>query len=172
MKEQFRIKWKLVVVALLIIMIFPGSLLVQTSMAEDVPIINYKVYYENYGWSNYSSMLEGKLEGKLECTDNRLEAIMIDDKGESKPVLCSVFIEGDGWTPFEESGMAIGKISRNMPIKSIKLKLDKKLSKKYDIMYRVCYKNHMWTKWYCNGENTGIDYSKDIYNLEIRISEK
>ncbi len=168
MKNKIRIKWRLVMVALLIVMIFPGSLLVQTSMAADIPIINYKVYYENYGWSNENS----SAREKVECTDNKLEAIMFDDEDESAAILCSIYTKEDGWTPFVESGKAIGKISRNMPIKSIKIKFNNKLSKEYDIMYRVCYKGNKWTKWYMNGEKTGIDYIKDIYNIEIRVVKK
>jgi hypothetical protein len=168
MNNKIRIKWRLVVVALLIIMIFPGSLLIQTSMAADIPMINYKVYYENYGWSNYNSIRSDTFE----CTHNKLEAIMFDDEDDFAAILSSVYIENDGWTPFMESGEAIGKISRDMPIKSIKIKFDNNLSKKYDIMYRVCYKDNTWTKWYSNGEKTGIDYIKDIYNIEIRVVKK
>ena len=168
MKGRIRIKWRLVMIVLLIVMIFPGSLLVRTSMASDTPIIKYKVYYQDYGWSNYTSVSEEKLE----CTQNKLEAIMFHNEDESAEILCSVYIEGDGWTPFEESGEAIGKISRNMPIKSIKIKFGNKLSKKYDILYRVCYKDDVWTKWYSNGEKTGIDYSKEIYNLELKVIKK
>lgn len=168
MKGRISIKWKMAVIALLIVMIFPGSLLIRTSMASDTPIINYKVYYQDYGWSNYTSISEDKLE----CIDNKLEAIMFEDEDESSRILCSVYVEGEGWTSFEESGKAIGKISRKMPIKSIKIKFDNKLSKKYDIIYRVCYKNNTWTKWYSNGEKTGADYSNDIYNLEIKVIKK
>ncbi|MBE5935693.1 MAG: hypothetical protein E7262_07870 [Lachnospiraceae bacterium] len=169
MKGNVRINWRLVVIALLVvILLFPGSLFVQTSKAADDIDVNYKVYYKDYGWSNYSNTLDDEFE----IYNKVIEAIKIEENQEDSNVLYSAYVYGQGWMPYAKCGKAVGKISRNMPIRGIKMKLSEKLANKYDIEYRVCYGKNCWTKWFSNGENSTKDFKKNIYNIEVRIVNK
>ena len=102
-----------------------------------------------------------------------MESILIETNSvKETDLLYSVYTKDNGWTSFIESGNAIGNISRHMPINDIRIKLSDKLEEKYDVEYRVCYENNIWTRWFRNAEYSNMDNSKDIYNIEIRILKK
>ena len=90
-KIQISIK-RIVCTMLLLVMIFPSSLLVQASNISNDLHVDYKMYYENYGWSKYSNILHSKLENE----DKKIEAIKIENKEDKAlKVLYSVYIEND-----------------------------------------------------------------------------
>ena len=153
---------KIIIALLIIVLISPKSLFVQISQASTDSMINYKLYYKGYGWSN-----SDKKENR------EIEAIKIDiNEDDRNNLLYSVYIKDDGWSPYVSSGNAVGKISRNKPIEKIRIKLARELEEKYNIEYRLNFGTSLWTRWFHNNEIGYNKVFKSIYNIEIRLVRK
>ena len=167
MNNKIRINFKLIVIALLIIILFfPNDLWGHIVKASSESDISCKVYFEKNGWYDVESK---ELNNN---TDKKIEAIKLDISGESKSLWYSVYIKDEGWTSYVNGGTALGKISRGKPIEQIRIKLSGHLKDMYDVEYRVNFGNSLWTRWFSNGEAAYNKVNKTLYNVEVRLVNK
>ncbi len=136
------------------------------------PVISYKRYSVEDGWSNY-------ITDSMYLSDDKMKAISKLDfdfvKGTEhieNDLLIKTYISGLGWEKdFHDTSLEAGNASRE--INALALKLSDTYSANYDIYYRVYIKDMGWLSWAKNGEYAGTSgMSKPILNLQVKIIEK
>lgn len=86
----------------------------------------------------------------------------------SGSVKCSLYKKSGGWSAYAANGKAAGKGTQGAT--AVKVKLTGKVSKYFDVYYRVYVKRYGWMGWAKNGQAAGnTTYSIGVTALQVRL---
>ena len=79
----------------------------------------------------------------------------------------------EGWeSEFRKDGEVSGVVGNSRQIEAVQIRLDEKLSHKYDVYYRVHVQNLGWMDWVENGETAGTTgQSLRLEAIEVKLSD-
>lgn len=133
------------------------------------PLLCYQTHVANKGWSEWKAenSLSNPLDQKLD-----IQAIRITFEKPFRKIYYSVYYNNkEGWSEEISDGERAGTTGKAKPIRGIKIWLDERGTRKFDIFYRVHTFDGEWTDWAENGEEIISDGVK-LNSLQIKLEPK
>ena len=138
-----------------------------------LPVINYKVQVQTYGWQDY--VKNGATSGTVGKA-KRLEAIKIkvaDSKGISGGVTYRTHVQKQGWQSWVSNDALSGTVGKALRLEAIQINLTGELAEKFDIYYRVQAQKFGWMGWAKNGAQAGTaGYAYRLEAIQIQLAHK
>lgn len=134
--------------------------------------VTYNVFKADLKYkSNKGSLVKnGKTAGSVKGSTT-LKKLQISSslKGISGKVMYKLYIQGKGWTSYTEAGSKAVKGK----VQAVRVKLTGKLSKYYNVYYRLNNSMLTWMGWAKNGARAGIiDMHVNSRAIQIKLVQK
>lgn len=146
----------------------------QEENENNIPVINYRVHVEDYGWEE-SWLSNGTTSGTT-GESKRLEAIQInlDNSNYTGNIQYKAHIQDIGWErDWISNGEISGTTGKSKRLEAIQIRLTDELAEKFDVYYRVHSQDYGWLDWAKNGEKAGTQgYSLRLEAIQIVITNK
>ena len=137
----------------------------EIKMVMDEPHLLYRSYMQNTGWTNLvgDNQISGTTGAGLS-----MEAFYVQYSGPGRLTMQSC-VEKRGWLEEVPNGVVCGTERRGLRMESFRMYLHD--LDNYHISYCVCIKGLGWQSWVKDGENAGIEGSRQVIEaIRMRIS--
>lgn len=131
--------------------------------------LTYRSHVQSLGWM--VDVKNGETSGIVEQNKKMEGFIAYIDNNPWLQVRYSALVSGEGWQKMVSEKELAGSVGKKGRIEAVKFELTGKLSRHFNILYRVYTQESGWLNWSINGNPNGsMGYGENIEALEVMIT--